>query len=327
MEASGKRSEAIAAYAAVAGSPAVAPEALHSLARILEPADWQAAEDEDYEARNACETLLSAVAPTAQMDLSFANTRLAIGDGDPYRTPLLHEMPLAQVAEKLAAMGMHAQAAHAFREAIYAADFDRFNRYSDRYEEDEYRERNRAPWESDGVPAAWLAAAREEWLSGSIDRAADCVAKAIIFGGEREAHKGIELIARIRQEPNPKPQPPKPDPEWLKQMAWIYTQMNMHPKALAILSEHRGLLAESGKVLEQNYADAWLEYLEHRGEGHGCLVTILPPLTQLYGQPAATREERLKLAIPPPCSPAALAKAKQQVREIVRNLKPPAAGQ
>ena len=334
LHVAGKRDEAIAAFAALAGSPAVAPEALDSLARIFEPADYHAAEAEDYEAGDACEELLSAVAPTAGGGSGVIGTTHVLSDEyDAYSTPPIDERPLGRIAGKFAKMGMHKQAAQACREAIYAADFGLFLRYASG-DDDEYWDRHRMPWRGHGVPAMWLMAAREEWLSGvgsaaagGVDRAAesaaDCIAKAIISGGEREAQKGFELIARIRQEPNPKPEPPKPDPEWLKRIAWFYTEMNMHPRALAILREHRELLGESARVLEPNYADAWLYMLDHHGEGGGCIVIANPPkFTVLFDQPAATLEERLKIAIPPPCSPAALAKAKERMPEIIKSLKP-----
>ena len=323
LHVAGKRDEAIAAFAALAGSPAVAPEALDSLARILEPADYHAAEDEDYEAERACRELLSAVVPTTTEGSSLiVSTRFVLGVDDPYRTPPLDERPLGQIAGKFAKMGMHKQAAQAFREAILAADFDPFT-WNAREDDYGYREERRLPWQSDGVPAMWLAAAREERLSGSVDRAADCVAKAIIFGGEREAQKGFELIAWLRQEPSPQPEPPKPDVEWLKWIAWLCTEMNMHPRALAILREHRDLLGESARVLEPNYADEWLDVLERYGHGGGDIMVTTPPIAVLFGQPAATREERLKVVIPPPCSPDSLAKAKERMAELIKNLKPP----
>ena len=106
---------------------------------------------------------------------------------------------------------------------------------------------------------------------------------------------------RIEATPRAVPEPPRPEAMKITRAAFLYTQLNMHPRALALLNEHRQLLGPVAGILAQDYAQEWREVLhEYCRDGDA---------NTLFGQTVPS-DNPLTLSIPPPCSAHGIARAK-----------------
>jgi len=313
----GNTAEATDAFASLVARPSVAMESLLGLEILLEHRDNEEYEQADYERGEQLRQLMYSVAPTTfRLGCSRGGCLSDCGpawspptipfvdlprdhNGEIARIDYPEDPSLDGIARLFAKMRMHALAATAFREAIYAKI----------WHADGIR-----PWLSPDAAPLWLSAADAEWGCGNVPAMADCLAKAIIFGSERDAAKGQELIAKAREHPAPPAEAPQPDAAWLKKIAWWYTQMNMHPRALDILHEYSGMLADAAPMLEHSYSREWLALLDSCYEQEWSAPKRRLPVC---GQQVPEGAERLKLIIPPPCRPEALAHAAEEVKALL----------
>ena len=212
-----------------------------------------------------------------------------------------------QVAEELGRMGLHVDAAVAFREHVY---------YSmDRSRAGSHRAGGDGTWLHHGAARIWLEVAEQEWRAGRPGEAADQLAKAWVFGDAAAHAEARARAARWREAGAPPPAKATPDPQGLLKVVGLYREMRLHPRALRLLAEHGDVLEppeRADRVAEVR--EEWLKHMERY-----CRIGRDGPCI-LWGQVVETEEARLAVVAPPPASPEARAQAAAWVREILEYL-------
>jgi len=283
----------------LAPSSTLSPEALEGLEEINY---WT----KDFVARVSARRLRAKVLPVSEVgrledrlgspwhaDIQF------FGDGPP-SIPAGPFQEHVAVADRYAAMRMHREAATLYVEALYS-------RFPASRVIDPYGQNNTSL--SAAAAPLWLKAADMEYRAGNVAAMADYLAKAVVFGDEEAKDAGLKLLHRLRDQGVPAKEEPKPDAATLKAIAESYAKMNMHPRAIDITRRHAALLGPDAKKLEEKYAKEWLDRVALY------CAPCVGKKAMLFGQEVYPVENRLKLTIPYPCSPEALA-------EVAKALKP-----
>lgn len=167
-------------------------------------------------------------------------------------------------------------------------------------------------WLSSVTAPLWLRAAEAESKSRCREKViTDYIAKAIVFGSESTKDAALKVLQEWRENGIPETPPPaEPDAEKLKQIARLYAQMNMHPRAIEIMKEFAPVIGPEAATLQGQYEQEWLKLVAQY-----CVGTM-PGQCVLFGQDVSQPENRLKVQIPPPLRPEALEQAAKAVRTL-----------
>jgi len=140
---------------------------------------------------------------------------------------------------------------------------------------------------------------------------ANWLAKAIVFGMDDAKSEAIQLIRMMAESGLPPRPKPVPNAGMLKEIAELYCERNMHPRAWELLQKYAGIVgAEEAQRLEDQYRKQWLVLMvDYFGDSKKCV---------LFGQDATTTEDRLRITVPPPCRKEALAEAARKVKELIK---------
>lgn len=293
----GRHQEAKFNLMKLVGNPSVAPEALSELIGIS-----MAAQDSS---QKHYEELLAKLIPASGYS-QRANSRATLRMADVRGTPLLpnpNTYSLIAVAERCSEIKMYDQAVTAYAEAICTTFFP--VRIVDPYGQSQ-------SWLSFSSAPLWLKAAQAEWQSGgNTEKAANYMAKAIVFGTDSTKNQALKTLSQWRE--NGKPQKPpiaQPDAAKLKRIAELYAEMNLHPRAIALVKEFAPAIGAEAPALQKRYEEEWLSLLERY-----CFAATK---CTVFGQDVSQKENRLKVVIPPPLRPEALAEAAKTVAALAK---------
>lgn len=168
-------------------------------------------------------------------------------------------------------------------------------------------------WLSRASAPLWLKAAEAEMQSSRREEViANYIAKAVVFGSDDTKDEALKVLDAWRENGAPKTPPvAEPDADKLKQIARLYAQMNMHPRAIEIMKEFAPVIGPEAVTLQGQYEQEWLKLVAQY-----CVGTV-PGQCVLFGQDVSQPENRLKVRIPPPLRPEALAEAAKTVQTLV----------
>jgi len=127
------------------------------------------------------------------------------------------------IADRFLSMRMYAEASNAYEESFYGADVD---------------------VDYDG--SSWISAALAEYRMGDIAAMAEYLAKAIVFGSETDKVRAQQLLKNAVLLGKQEQVQSLPDARTLEGVCTLYAQLNMHPRALAILKDYAQLLGQRG---------------------------------------------------------------------------------
>ncbi len=168
-------------------------------------------------------------------------------------------------------------------------------------------------WLSPRTAGLWLQISECAWHRGEDSRTiADYLAKALVFGSEETKDKAGDFLRRWQQYsqgPNQADQTSKahPDAAKLLRIAAIYADMNMHPRAIALLKQYGHLTGPKGGALQEQYQESWLRLLSDHCENATC---------QIFGQDVSRPESRLNVTLPPPLRKESLQEAARLTQSL-----------
>jgi hypothetical protein len=289
--------EAVAAQGRrLAADASVAPEALFLL---LESANRAG----QTQRRNTYERLLGRLLPLSTYGLMAdraATPRDSLSEGPVI--PDLRREKLIEIASSFAEMGMLPEADGAYREAIYGG----FG----------------PPWAAEPRPETWLSPETMDlWLSlgevqrvqGRMDAAAGAAARALVFGAAKQRDAAAAMLDRLEQGDRSAaaslPAELRLDGERLLHVARLYAGMNLHPRAIALLRQHRAALSATAERLEGDLVEQWRQLLRQHcaGVAGPCVV---------FGRDVRGMERPEALSIPEPAAPAAVAEVAAAVERV-----------
>ncbi len=260
----------------------VAPEALFLLVEAATRAG-------DTAQRRNVERLLGKVLPLSPYGL-LADRAQTVRAGSTHAPviPALRPDKLQEVARLFAEMGQAGAASRAFREAIYGG----FG----------------PPWLGEGRPGSWLSEeAIDLWLelaehqqgAMQLDQAGDSVARALIHGAAHQRDRAGGLVDRLERREIKEAGPAAIDGQTVLRIARLYAGMNLHPRAIALLRQHRSLVPAEAANLEQHLAEEWRQLLAAY-----CAGTI--DRCVVFGQDVKHMDRPEEISIPAPADPAVL---------------------
>lgn len=277
------------ALALCSSHPTVAPETMELVWTVA----WEAG---DKQSRRMIEEALGCALPISiygrDRDL---RAETSFGRSERPVIPGIGESKLPRVAELYAAADLPQLASKGYVEAIYATAVPIGS----------------SEWVSPKTGALWLKAAQAAAAAGDQKSLALYAAKAIIFGSDGDAAEGRKLLAEVAKH-GLKPAASAPGPgaqDALLSAARLYVEMNLHPRALALLREHQALLGDEGKTLARQWTTEWIKLVEQY-----CSPQLVQNCT-LFGQEIA-KTDVANMRIPWPCEPAEVKKAVTKMREI-----------
>lgn len=216
--------------------------------------------------------------------------------------PCLDSEKSVRIGDLFFEQNLYQQASDAYREAIYCS-----GTYSPLSSASVNRGNH--AWLSPASAPLWLKVAQAEYHLGNRTTCANFVAKVVVFGGENHKEAALKLLADSCRSRPSRPTSSKPGSGKLSIIARYYAEMNMHPRAIHLLKDYAGVVGPDAKALEAKYSKEWLDLLEHYCAG------VQGPCT-LFGQDVSSKENRLKIVIPPPCSKEALEEVAKAVKEL-----------
>ncbi len=279
----------------------VAPECL---AGLLELAEVR----EDKERRFLLWSLLADVLPLSGWGI-LANNKGSPQMGEFFRPviPVRSREGITAIADMYLQMRFYSRAADAYREAVYWSFTPPWVlriREPERY------------WLSPATGDLWLRAAEAEWGCGDYQAAGDYVLKAATFGADEHRKRALELAAKWKEAVGDEARearkaiPPEPDRAKIENIAKLYAEMRLHPRALMVVRENRELLGVAAKTLEGEYGKQWSTLLEdYCASAAGKAV--------LFGQDVLREDARLSVVVPFPCRKDVLEQAATRLKDVI----------
>ena len=291
----GQRREGRKAIVELAGSATMAPEALQAFFDI-------ASEKEGYHRERTLGRLL----PLSTFAKSVKPTQ-RYGDARQPPIPVTDQRVLIEVAEIFFHLKLFDEATVAYQEAAYSFPPE-FTMAFNTVEKES--------WLSVVTAPLWLNAAECEWQLGHPHRAADYMAKAVVFGSEPVKNAALKRLAEWKQNPSPTPAHTPAleelDSDDLKQIAKFYAGMNMHPRAIRIMTGYEAALGMEAGPLRAKYEKEWLDLLRRY-----CFATVEGKCF-VFGQNVSLMGDRLRVVIPPPCGKEALQGAANVMKSFMK---------
>lgn len=176
--------------------------------------------------------------------------------GDRPVFPIFHGNEALRIADLYFEMGMLHAAANAYTEYIYG-EFALTGTFVVSKSNPQH-----ASWSSSESAPYWLIVADLSWRDGDTARAAASLARAIIFGDEETAGKGVALLHKIKDSVMTKQQPANPSPKLIREIAQLYVRMNMHPRALQLLRENKEIVGGDSEDLVKRYKNDWMQKIQ-----------------------------------------------------------------
>jgi hypothetical protein len=277
------------AIALCSSDPRVAPEAIDLIWTVA----WDAG---DKPSRWMIEEALGCALPISTYGRGRdLRAETSFGHSERPVMPRISESKFPRVAEIYAAAHLPRSASEAYVEAIYATASPIGS----------------GGWVSPKTGALWVKAAQAAAAAGDQKALALYAAKAIIFGSDDDAAAGRKLLedASTGKLSVITTAPAAVDRDALLTIGRLYVEMNLHPRALALLREHAALLGVEGQALTRQWTTEWTELVEKY-----CDPQMVQNCT-LFGQDVA-KTDVANMRIPWPCEPAEVEKAVAKLREI-----------
>jgi len=271
----GEAEEAIPVLAKLVSSPSVGPEAIYDLTLIHE--------DLPQGLYSECNRVLARMVPLRSRPI-----------GMELRPPdFMNEREiLARIADLFLDMGMCAEASSAHREAAY----------------------NRGGYNQDEAAPSWLMAAIVEHRQGDDTQSANNLAKALVFGDPSVFERASEFLKTLRAGKEVQRVEATPTADKLKEIADLYAEMNLHPRAVALLEKHRAVIGQEAEQLITRYKQEWENLYENYRKG----FPEDKPCT-LFGEGVTLKDKWVNISVPPLCSEESLKAASKVVSRYLVN--------
>jgi len=156
----------------------------------------------------------------------------------------------------------------------------------------------------------WLKLAEAEWHLRDIEAAGQYISKAILFGNESAKFGALMLLEKMRNPEAKQDVEPQPEALQTKQICQLYVERKMHPRALLLLEQYRGIIgAGEADRLGNEYKKAWTELIKP--------YFADKEKRMLFGQVVSVAEIGT-MKVRPPCQTEALEEAAATVKELLR---------
>jgi len=225
-------------------------------------------------------------------------------DPPPPIIPKIDKARMVYIATKYGQAGLYESAWKAYIEAIYAGTPSWVN-------PELCPPREKAWFSPDSAPL-WAQAAHHAWDAGEHRLAYEYLAKSVIFGPESQVDKAKEMLKLWKEEQGKKrPEIPKEQQrEAIEEIVRLYVEMNAHPRALAVIQEHKGLLDKPNELYEK-YATEWKAIVKECFDNWTKVVV-------LYGVKLTKDDDPTSIKIPWACTSEAVKEAKAAVEEVLK---------
>lgn len=206
---------------------------------------------------------------------------------------------LVKVAEELENAGLYDLAWRAFAEVVYGG-------FSPTWITIKSEEEN---WQSPPAAEYWYKAAICAYKAGEQELAWDYLMKAAVFGTDDLYKKAQETAKQwaaqgVPSKPTAKAVDPKVRREALRRVVQLYVDMNVHPRAWALIDAYREDFAEPDK-LRKEVQDKWLSVIKDVSRAANKVV--------LYGYEVYPDGDPFKVTVPWALSDQAMAYVKERL--------------